>query len=71
MAQPVLQCENAKYISGMMIWCQKTQDYCAFQYYMPCKGWFALTPSWAGCTMRDCGKEIENHERHSSDPDPG
>lgn len=71
MAQPVLQCENAKYISGMMIWCKKTQDYCAFQYYKSCKGWFALSPSWSGCAMRDSApKEVDPHDRTET-PDPG
>ena len=51
MADPVLQCPNAKYISGMMIWCTKANDYCGHAFFKRCKGWWALSPAWPSCPL--------------------
>lgn len=51
MADPTLQCPYAKYISGMMIWCSKANDYCGHAYFKRCKGWWALTPRWQTCQL--------------------
>lgn len=61
MSLPTLDCPYAKYVSGMMIRCEKRGQPCGNVFYKQCKGWWALTPAAAACPIRkekdDNGKD--------------
>ena len=52
---PGLSCPNAKYVSGMRIYCEKQGEYCGNVFYKSCKGWWALTANAARCPVRKDG----------------
>ena len=47
-----LPCRYAKHDKQMKVRCEKTGNYCAFQYYKRCKGWWTLSDGAAGCLAR-------------------
>ena len=52
MKEPKLECPNAKYVSGMKIWCKAAEECCGNVYFKRCKGWWALTANAARCPLR-------------------
>ena len=56
---PGLSCPNAKYVSGMRIYCEKQGEYCGNVFYKSCKGWWALTANAARCPIRKDGDSGE------------
>ena len=56
MMKVTINCPNGRYIDGMKIWCDKAGNYCAFQYFKNCKGWWALTEKADGCLLRKGNK---------------
>ena len=55
--QVTLECPQAEYRAEMVIWCRRTEEICAFQYFKACKGWWALTGQADGCRLRNQPEE--------------
>lgn len=47
-----LDCPHAEHGNMMRVYCKKTGEVCAFQYFKSCKGWWANSPSAANCLIR-------------------
>lgn len=47
-----IECPYAKYDEKMRLMCSKSNDLCANQRWMPCKGWSVLTDWAADCPLR-------------------
>ena len=52
-----LDCPQAEYRENMVIWCKRTGEPCAHQYYRKCKGWYVLSDGSKDCPAR---KEPKN-----------
>lgn len=48
-----LDCPNAKHDNKMKVWCKVVDNYCAYQYFKSCKGWWVNTEQAKDCLMRE------------------
>lgn len=57
-----LDCPRAEYREGMRIYCRATDDLCAHQRYLICKGWCVLTDQAGRCPVRRDDEHGKGHE---------